>query len=372
MTKYASHSRFHPLRLNSLANKPPRWQIGGKMSELLRLQKFIADCGITSRRKGEDLILQGRVQVNGETVRELGVKVNPSQDVVYVDGKIADLNAVKKVYVVMNKPRGVMTTVSDPEGRKTIMDFCQEVSERIYPVGRLDYLSEGLLLLTNDGEVANMIMHPAFNVTKVYEVKVFGAVNDSLLKKLRAGVYHDGDFLKPKAVRVIKQLRGKTWLEFRLSDGKNREIRRLCEACGLTVDKLKRMAIEGITVEGIAPGSIRYTSKKHLLDALGLDFNGRKVKDMEYLSPKKSVNLKKRVQNCSSADDEGFVKYRKETYFKSIEAIKKSKALKIEKEEQAAREERERLFQEKKKRRVARAKKREESRFKPVHAQFVK
>ena len=342
------------------------------MANLLRLQKYIADCGITSRRKAEDLILQGRVEINGETVRELGTKVDPTKDAVVVDGKIADLNAVNKVYVIMNKPRGVMTTLSDPEGRKTIMDFCQEVSERIYPVGRLDYLSEGLLILTNDGELSNMIMHPRFEVTKVYEVKVFGAVTEAMLKNLRAGALVDGEFLKPKAVRVIKQLKGKTWLEFRLNDGKNREIRRLCEAYGLTVDKLKRMAIEGITVDGIAPGSIRYSTKKLMLEALGIDSDGRKVRSMEYFSGKKSVDLKKRIQSCSRADDEGYAKYRKDTYFESIDAIRKSKALKKKMELEKEREEREKLHQERKQKKIKRLEKKKDSRFKPIHAEFVK
>ena len=127
-------------------------------SKLVRLQKFIADCGITSRRKAEDLIVMGRVTVNGDLVKELGTKVDPSVDAVMVDGKVADLGAVEKIYMVMNKPRGIMTTVHDPEGRKTVLDLCQEISERIYPVGRLDYLSEGLLILSNDGELANVVL----------------------------------------------------------------------------------------------------------------------------------------------------------------------------------------------------------------------
>ena len=157
-------------------------------SNVLRLQKYIADCGFTSRRKAEELIKQGKVKVNGVISSELGVKVDPVNDVIAIDGQVLDRESVQKHYILMNKPRGVMTTLSDPEGRATIMDYVKEISERIYPVGRLDYLSEGLLLLTNDGETANMIMHPSYNITKVYEVKVFGAVNDAILKKLRNGI----------------------------------------------------------------------------------------------------------------------------------------------------------------------------------------
>jgi 16S rRNA U516 pseudouridylate synthase RsuA-like enzyme len=131
----------------------------------IRLQKFIADCGVTSRRKAEVMIREGRVTINGEVANEMGTKVNPYSDIVMVDGHLADLNAVEPIYLMLHKPRGVVTTLNDPEGRETVMDMVKEISERIYPVGRLDYLSEGLLLMTNDGEFANMIMHPKYNVS---------------------------------------------------------------------------------------------------------------------------------------------------------------------------------------------------------------
>lgn len=295
----------------------------------VRLQKFIADCGVTSRRKAELMITEGRVKVNGEIVMELGTKVNPNVDVVHVDGHVADLNAVNKTYVLFHKPRGVMTTVNDPEGRETVMDFLKSFSERIYPVGRLDYLSEGLLLLTNDGEVANMIMHPKFNVTKVYEVKVFGSVTEGILNKLRAGTYLEDGFVKPQSVRVIKQLPTKTWIEFRLNEGKNREIRKLCEAVGLTVDKLKRMAIGGLTVDGIAPGKFRVLSKHQLLNAVGINEDGTMMntKSAKFVSGKKTIDLKvARPQAGTSADDETFHKFRREAYFTSLKEIAESKA----------------------------------------------
>lgn len=343
------------------------------MSKEIRLQKFIADCGITSRRKAEELIVQGRVQLNGMTVAQLGTKVNPDSDVVMVDGQVADLNSVKKVYVVMNKPRGYVTTVSDPEGRRTVVDLVREVSERIYPVGRLDYLSEGLLIMTNDGEMANLIMHPRYDITKVYEVKVFGAVGEALLKKLRSGAQLEDGFVKPKSVRIIKQLPTKTWLEFRLGEGKNREIRKICESCGLTVDKLKRVAIGGLVVEGITPGGVRYITKTQLLKAVGLNPDGSKSKDaVEYVSSKKSVNLKKKgAQDCTSADDKAFTKFRKDTYFESIKKIEESKKLAHKKEVEefyAAKEEAHKKRVQKKR---FRQKKKEES-SKGVHAQIVK
>jgi 23S rRNA pseudouridine2605 synthase len=300
----------------------------------VRLQKFIADCGVTSRRKAEHMITEGRVKVNGEVVMELGTKVNPNVDVVYVDGHVADLNAVNKVYVLFHKPRGVVTTVTDPEGRSTVMDFVKEFSERIYPVGRLDYLSEGLLIMTNDGEVANMIMHPKFNVTKVYEVKVFGSVTEGILNKLRAGTYLEDGFVKPQSVRVVKQLPTKTWIEFRLNEGKNREIRKLCEAVGLTVDKLKRMAIGGLTVDGVAPGKFRVLSKHQLLNAVGINEDGTimNTKSAKFVSSKKTIDLKvARPQAGTSADDETFHKFRRETYFTSLKEIAESKAKVTEK-----------------------------------------
>ncbi len=306
------------------------------MSELLpsvRLQKYIADCGVTSRRKAEQLIITGRVTVNGQVVLELGTKVNPDLDVIMLDGALLDLNAVDKIYVYVYKPRGYVTTLNDPEGRNTVMDLVKDIPERIYPVGRLDYLSEGLLIMTNDGEVANMIMHPKYNVTKIYEVKVFGSVTEPLVNKLRQGALIEDGFVKPESVRVIKQLPGKTWLEFRLNEGKNREIRKLCEACGLTVDKLKRVAIENLTIEGVAPGSYRVLSKHQLLFALGLKEDGTKRNDIKrYLSPKKSIDLKESgPQAGTEADSESFQKFRRETYFETVKTIKENRQKLLEK-----------------------------------------
>lgn len=339
---------------------------------MIRLQKVIADAGLTSRRKAEELILQGRVNVNGETVRQLGTKVDPNEDVVIVDGQPVDLSRKEKIYLVLNKPRGVVTTVEDPEGRDTVMNLVQDVTERIYPVGRLDYLSEGLLLMTNDGDFANNVIHPSGNINKVYEVKVFGAVTAEILKKLRTGVKSEVGFLKPKNVRVIKQLKSKTWLEFRLSDGKNREIRRLCEACGLTVDKLKRVAIGGLTVEGIKPGGYRTVSKKQMLNLIGIDSAGKVIETYEYQSPKKSINLRlKGAQHCTPADDQAFTKFRRETYFQAIKDIEEKKARIKEEERMAAFKEKEEKHQKRLQKKKARLKKRADQKSN-VHAQIIK
>ncbi|TDJ07428.1 MAG: rRNA pseudouridine synthase [Deltaproteobacteria bacterium] len=278
----------------------------------------MADCGITSRRKAEDLITQGRVTVNTMVADVLGTKVDPAKDVVEVDGQLLDLNSVSKVYLVMNKPRGFVTTVSDPEGRHTVMELIKEVSERVYPVGRLDYLSEGLLLLTNDGELANRIMHPSNQITKVYEVKVFGLVTPKILRKLREGVTVDGDFLKPLSVRPIKQLEHKTWLEFTLGDGKNREIRKICESCGLTVDKLKRVAIGNLNIKGIAPGNYTYLTKGQLEKKLSKD----------YQTTRASIIIKaKKFGERKLANDESYAKYRKATYLDVMKSYKEKAQL---------------------------------------------
>ncbi len=248
----------------------------------------------------------------------LGTKVDPAKDVVEVDGQLLDLNSVSKVYLVMNKPRGFVTTVSDPEGRHTVMELIKEVSERVYPVGRLDYLSEGLLLLTNDGELANRIMHPSNQITKVYEVKVFGLVTPKILRKLREGVTVDGDFLKPLSVRPIKQLEHKTWLEFTLGDGKNREIRKICESCGLTVDKLKRVAIGNLNIKGIAPGNYTYLTKGQLEKKLSKD----------YQTTRASIIIKaKKFGERKLANDESYAKYRKATYLDVMKSYKEKAQL---------------------------------------------
>jgi len=302
----------------------------------VRLQKVIADCGVTSRRKAEGYILDGRVEVNGRVITELGTKVNPHADVIQVDGNTLELMAIDKVYLVMNKPRAYMTTLSDPEGRPTVMELIFGVKQRIFPVGRLDYLSEGLLILTNDGDLANMIMHPKFEVEKVYEVKVFGHVNEGILAKIKRGVMTEDGLLKPKSVRVIEQLPNKTWLEFRLNEGKNREIRKICDAVELTVDKLRRVAIEGLNIQGLPPGQYMFTTRKELMKALGLNDDGTKFAKRTFISAKKTLNVSKVAKIVSKtarpADDRKFQTFRKENYYETVQSIKDVKLRNAEEE----------------------------------------
>ena len=293
----------------------------------VRLQKVVADCGVCSRRKAEVLITDGRVGVNGLIVTELGTRVNPYKDIITVDDKVIDLMAIEKFYILLNKPRAYMTTVSDPEGRPTVMDLVWGVPTRLYPVGRLDYLSEGLLVMTNDGDMANKIMHPRFEVTKVYEVKVFGHVTEAILERIRKGVMTEDGLMKPKSVRMIEQLPNKTWLEFRLAEGKNREIRKICEAMDLTVDKLRRVAIEALTIQGLPVGQFTFISKRELLKALGMNEDGTRSKvTTPFVSAKKTVNTRKATKmvgkTARPADDKRFHNFRKENYYETVKSIK--------------------------------------------------
>jgi 23S rRNA pseudouridine2605 synthase len=303
---------------------------------LIRLQKVIADCGVTSRRKAEGLMLDGKVTVNGKVVTELGTKVNPRTDVIQYEGITLEMAAIEKVYLVMNKPRAYMTTLSDPEGRPTVMELIYGVKQRIFPVGRLDYLSEGLLILTNDGDLANMIMHPKYEVEKVYEVKVFGHVNEGILAKIRRGVMTEDGLMKPKSIRVVEQLPNKTWLEFRLNEGKNREIRKICEAVELTVDKLRRVAIEGLNIQTLPVGQYMFTTRKELLKSLGLNEHGDKVAKRKFVSAKKTLNVAKVAkivaQTARAADDKKFQGFRKENYYETIQSIKELKLRAAEEE----------------------------------------
>lgn len=220
----------------------------------VRLQKFMADCGVASRRKSEELIEAGKVKVNGHTAR-IGDKIDPKKDLVTVGGKKIN-KADKLYYIMLNKPRGYLTTVSDAFGRKTVMDLV-DVKARVYPVGRLDKDSEGLLLLTNDGAFANLLTHPKHSFAKVYRVTVRPAVSDEILDRLRNGIEIDGRKTAPCDVSVITEEEGRVVLEFILREGRNRQIRKMCEAVGLEVARLKRIAIGPVKLGMLQTGKSR-------------------------------------------------------------------------------------------------------------------
>ena len=210
------------------------------MAGLVRLQKMLSDCGVASRRKSEDLIRNNKVRVNGR-IAEIGDKVDPYKDKVYVNGKRVTASAKPKYrYIMLNKPRGYLSTYSDDRGRKTVMDLIPDVQERVYPVGRLDKDSEGLLLLTNDGSFANTITHPKKHINKVYRVTVRPNINDEQVGMMSNGVVIDGRKTLPAQVRIISREDDRSVLEIVIREGRNRQIRKMCEAVGLTVIRLKR------------------------------------------------------------------------------------------------------------------------------------
>ncbi|PYQ49346.1 MAG: pseudouridine synthase [Acidobacteria bacterium] len=223
-----------------------------------RLQKIIAHAGFASRREAEEMIRTGRVTVNGRVVTELGTKADGERDHIKVDGKLIT-RAEPHRYILLYKPKEVMTTVDDPEGRTTVIDLIRGVRERIYPVGRLDYHSEGLVLLTNDGELAYKIAHPRHGSVKTYHVKVRGVPDDRVIDKLRRGITIEGKRTLPCEIGRIKTTgrgddEGNSWLEVKLREGRTQQIRKMFQAMGHPVTKLKRVAIGPISDPRLTPG----------------------------------------------------------------------------------------------------------------------
>ena len=227
---------------------------------LERLQKIISAAGITSRRASEELILAGRVTVNGTVVTELGSKADPSSDTVAVDGKPLTI-ASKKLYILLYKPVGYLTTLDDPEGRPLVVDLLKEVGERVYPVGRLDYNTEGLLLLTSDGEWANQLMHPRNEVEKEYHVRVRGKVHKSQLDQLAGGVEIEGRRTAPARVCMIKEGEQNDWFSITIHEGRNRQVRRMCEAVSLSVVRLRRVRYGMLSLGALKPGEFRHLTE---------------------------------------------------------------------------------------------------------------
>ncbi len=235
---------------------------------MVRLQKFLADAGLASRRGAEDMIASGQVSVNGKVVTMAGTKVDPAHDSVKVKGKLVKVRASSKIYLLFNKPAGVVTSVGDYNDRETIMDVAPRKFGRLFPVGRLDLASEGLIILTNDGDMAQRISHPRNGVIKTYEVKVRGNIGDETLARIRRGVLSRGERLAPLGVRAMRGLDGGGWLEFKLIEGKNREIRRICEAVDLRVSKLRRVAIGRLRIGIMEPGEWRLATRAEMEMAL--------------------------------------------------------------------------------------------------------
>lgn len=231
-----------------------------------RLQKILASQGVASRRKAEEIILEGRVTVNGE-VATIGMKADPETDYIKLDGKLIVRpmqKGIHKVYLMFYKPPGVVTTMSDPEGRPAIKDYLKEVKYRLFPVGRLDYDSEGLLLLTNDGEFGNAVLHPSHQIPKTYLVKVKGLIDEEMLEKLRHGIRLEDGVTLPAKAKQIRRSENNSWIEITIYEGKKRQVRRMLEEVRHPVIKLKRTGINGLKLLGLKPGEMRHLTPDEL------------------------------------------------------------------------------------------------------------
>lgn len=220
-----------------------------------RLQKYLARCGVASRRASEQIITGRRVRVNGQIAAELGTSIDPEIDRVELDGR-AVLPPTALSYVALNKPIGVVSTARDPQGRRTVLDLV-DVPARLYPVGRLDYDSEGLILLTDDGDLAMHLTHPRHTVEKEYEVLVSGEPSDEVLARLRSGIVLDGKSTAPARIERLEAGPDGTWVRFTIREGRNRQVRRMAEAVGLEVVRLVRVRIGSLRLGNLRPGQWR-------------------------------------------------------------------------------------------------------------------
>ncbi len=227
-----------------------------------RIQKILARGGIASRRAAEQLITAGRVRVNGRIVTELGAKADPRRDRVEVDGK--RVVAEQPVYVVLHKPRGVVSTMSDPEGRPTVRELLENAGGRVFPVGRLDFATSGILLATNDGELADGLLHPRQAVPKTYVVKVKGLMQPDDVEVWRKGVRLEDGMTLPADVKLLRHEGDKTWIELTIREGRNQQIRRMGEATGFPVMRLARIGFAGVELEGLPPGRWRAMTRDEL------------------------------------------------------------------------------------------------------------
>ncbi len=231
--------------------------------EEMRLQKYLAACNVASRRASEEIILSGRVKVNSTTVTELGTKVKDG-DTVEVDGQVVSPE-IKKIYIMLNKPVGYVTTVSDDQGRPTVMDLVSgDIRKRLYPVGRLDFNTEGLLLLSNDGDFTYKITHPKHKLDKTYEVWVTGKAETNAIRKLETGIFIDGKKTFPAKVDVMESSKGSAVLSITIHEGRNRQVRKMCQAVGFKVMGLKRVSEGGLHLGNLPVGKWRHLNENEV------------------------------------------------------------------------------------------------------------
>ncbi len=234
-----------------------------KSSEKVRLQKFLADCGVASRRKSEQMIIDGMVRVNG-VMASIGDKVDPIKDKVTLNNKRISMPKESKYYIMLHKPRGYITTMNDEQNRKCVADLIKDINARVYPIGRLDRESEGLLLMTNDGEFANNIIHPSKHIEKTYRVTIRPKITEEQITKMCIGMEIDGRETAPARVRVLESEPGRVVLEVILQEGRNRQIRKMCEELGLEVARLKRVSIGSLKLGMLQPGKWRNLTKEEI------------------------------------------------------------------------------------------------------------
>ena len=231
--------------------------------EKVRLQKFIADSGLMSRRAAEAEIERGNFSVNGH-LASIGMKIDPAADVVAYKGKRIRYEKKKYTYIMINKPRGYLSSTADDHGRKCVTDLLDGVNARVYPVGRLDLISEGMLLLTDDGELKNRLTHPSHTIPKIYRVKVAGSVSENQMDILTSPLVIDGYKIKPVDVIITGEDESGTVLKFTLFEGRNRQIRKMCEAAELTVKRLSRVSIGNLKLDGLPVGKWRYLEQSEV------------------------------------------------------------------------------------------------------------
>ncbi len=240
---------------------------------MIRLSKYLSLCGVTSRRGAQKLVEEGRVTINDHTVEEIGTIVDEEKDVVKVDG--TEVTPVtEKVYVVLNKPRHVMTTLHDPFRRKTVLYYLKTLPQRVYPVGRLDFDTEGVIILCNDGDLTYRLAHPRYNVKKIYEATVSGIFRRADAMRIRRGIRLEDGAIGRAEVEVIRYKKGNTRIRLTMNEGRKREIKQLCKAVGHPVKSLRRVEFGGISVQGLLPGKWRFLTEKevaHLKGLVGLD-----------------------------------------------------------------------------------------------------
>ncbi|MFH1075512.1 MAG: pseudouridine synthase [Pseudomonadota bacterium] len=228
-----------------------------------RIQVILARAGVASRRRSEDLVRQGRVTVNGALVTQPGFMATVGKDDIRVDGRPVSARE-PKLSVMLNKPRQVVTTAFDPQGRVTVLDIVKGVNQRLFPVGRLDYETEGLLLLTNDGLFANRLQHPRYGVEKIYMAKVRGEPCPDAMDRLKNGIFIDGRMTAPARVKKIKETRLHTWIEITIHEGRNRQVRRMCEAIGHPVLRLIRIGYGPLRLGNLRPGRFKLLKKNEI------------------------------------------------------------------------------------------------------------